>query len=47
MTGPQINLVDFSSINVNSPKCFDLYHEGNKNEDISSEEHFENSKINM
>jgi hypothetical protein len=38
--GPRRNSLDVSPINDNSP-CFHL---GNGNEDISSDEHFENSK---
>jgi hypothetical protein len=44
--GPPRNLVDISLINVISPICLHLYRVGNGNNDISSEEHFENSKIN-
>ncbi len=40
----QRSLVGVSPINVISPICFHLNHVGNGNDDISSEEHFENSK---
>jgi hypothetical protein len=43
--GPQRNLVDISPINVISPICFHLNGMGNINDDISSQEHFENSKL--
>jgi hypothetical protein len=42
--GLQINLLDVSSIYVISPICFYLNRLGNGNNDISSEEHFKNSK---
>jgi hypothetical protein len=38
------NLVDVSPMNVISPICFHLNRVGNGNDDITSEEHFENSK---
>ncbi len=41
---PQRNSVDFSPIYVISPICFNIYRVGNSNDDISSEEHFENLK---
>ncbi len=41
--GPQRNLVYFSPITVSSLICFHLNRVGNGN-DITSEEHFENSK---
>ncbi len=43
--GPHRNLVDVSRINVISPVCFHQNRMGNCNNKISSEEHFENSKI--
>jgi hypothetical protein len=43
--GPQRNIEDISKINVISKICFHLYCMGNAIENISSEKHFENSKI--
>jgi hypothetical protein len=40
----QRNLVDVSPSNVISPICFHLNREGHGNDDISSAEHFKNSK---
>ncbi len=43
--GPQRNLVDICPINVSPPICFHLNRVGNGKDDISSKEHFRNSKI--
>ncbi len=40
----QRNYVDIFPIKFISPICFHLYCVGNDNDDIPSEEHFENSK---
>jgi hypothetical protein len=42
-TRAKINSVEISPINDRSPICFHLNRLGNGNDDISSEEHFENS----
>ena len=42
--GSQRNSVVISPINVSSPICFHLNRMGNDNDNISSEEYFENSK---
>jgi hypothetical protein len=42
--GAPKNLIDISFINVISQIFFHLYLGGNGNDDISSEEHFENLK---
>jgi hypothetical protein len=43
--GPQRNFVDISPINVISPICFHLSRIGNINDNVSSQERFENSKL--
>jgi hypothetical protein len=43
--GPQRNLGDVAPVYVTSPICFHLNRVGNGNDDISSEEHFQNSMV--